>query len=250
MKASLVPLATVAFALMAVCGERPEGEGLDAEGGHTDRTPASTTYPPGKKDGEGQESGCNDRPRHDPTLDVDWVRENGRIAPYTCETFTSVRDVDIEHIVAWAEARRSGLSCADARAFVNDPLNITVAYPRLNRQKSDKDIADWQPQRNACWFAARVKAVKAKYGLTMDDPSGERSMPFCPVVRLRSGRLGGANSSLSLSKRTPRSPRPFDSWSPAHLASNPLRKRERAGSWRAGPFSLRIRSEAFPDPTA
>ena len=172
MKAFLVSLATVAFALMAVCGERPEGEGLDAEGGHTDRTPASTTYPPPprKKDGEGQESGCNDRPRHDPTLDVDWVRENGCIAPYTCRTFTSVRDVDIEHIVAWAEARRSGLSCADARAFVNDPLNITVAYPRLNRQqKSDKDIADWQPPRNACWFAARVKAVKAKYGLTMDD---------------------------------------------------------------------------------
>lgn len=111
-----------------------------------------------------------ERPRHDPQLDVDWVRENGRVAPYTCRTFESVRDVDIEHIVAWAEARRSGLSCANARAFVNDPLNITVAYPALNRrEKSDKDITEWQPPRNACWFAERVMAVKGKYGLSMDN---------------------------------------------------------------------------------
>ena len=110
-----------------------------------------------------------ERPRHDPKLDVDWVRDNGRIAPYTCRTFDGVRDVDIEHIVAWAEARRSGLPCARAAEFVNDPLNITVAYPRLNRhEKSDKDIADWQPPDNACWFAERVRAVKAKYALTMD----------------------------------------------------------------------------------
>lgn len=55
------------------------------------------------------------------------MREHGRTAPYTCRTFASVKDVDIEHIVAWAEARRSGLSCADAAAFINDPFNITVA---------------------------------------------------------------------------------------------------------------------------
>ena len=168
MKASLSPLATVAFALWPFAASG-HGGGLDAEGGHTDRSTGEYHYHR-KKDGEGQENGCNDRPRHDPTLDVAWVRENGRIAPYTCRTFASVRDVDIEHIVAWAEARRSGLSCADAGAFVNDPLSITVAYPLLNQQqKSDKDIADWQPPRNACWFAARVKAVKAKYGLSMDD---------------------------------------------------------------------------------
>ena len=52
---------------------------------------------------------------------------------------------------------------------MNDPLNVTVAYPRVNRhQKSDKDAASWLPQRNRCWFAARVVQVKRKYGLTMD----------------------------------------------------------------------------------
>ena len=68
-----------------------------------------------------------------------------------------------------AEARRSRLPRERAVEFANDPLNITVAYPRLNRhEKSDKDIADWQPPDNACWFAERVRAVKEKYALTMD----------------------------------------------------------------------------------
>ena len=61
------------------------------------------------------------------------MRRHGWIAPYTCRPVASARDVDIEHIVAWAEARRSGLSCARAREFMNDPLNITVACPRVNR---------------------------------------------------------------------------------------------------------------------
>ena len=70
------------------------------------------------------------------------MRDNGRIALYKCRTFAGVRDVDIEHTVAWAEARLSGLQCERAAEFVNDPLNITVAYPRLNRQqRSSKDIA-------------------------------------------------------------------------------------------------------------
>lgn len=114
-------------------------------------------------------SGCSERPWHDPKLKVKWVRDHGRMAPYTCRTFADVREVNIDHIVAYAEARRSGLSCARAAEFVNDPLNITVAYPKVNRQKYDKDIADWRPARNVCWFATRVKKVKEKYDLVMDD---------------------------------------------------------------------------------
>ena len=169
MKALSVLSAALAFAFWTLPANA-HGGGLDARGGHTDRSTGEYHFHGKKEDGERDDGGCAERPRHDPKLDVDWVRDHGRIAPYTCRTFASVRDVDIEHIVAWAEARRSGLSCARAAEFVNDPLNITVAYPRLNRhQKSDKDIADWRPPRNACWFAARVKAVKGKYGLSMDE---------------------------------------------------------------------------------
>ena len=112
--------------------------------------------------------GC-DRPRHTPTLDVDFARAHGNVAPYSCRVFQSVKDVDIEHIVAWAEARASGLTCDVAQTFVNDPLNVAVAYPTLNRhEKAAKDIAQWQPDHNKCWFADRVRRVKEKYGLSMD----------------------------------------------------------------------------------
>ena len=168
MKAPLALLAMFSPAL-GLARASAHGGGLDANGGHTDRR-TGEYHQHRKTEAHTEGRGCVERPQHDPRLDVAWVREHGRIAPYTCRTFASVKDVDIEHIVAWAEARRSGLSCANAAAFVNDPLNVTVAYPRLNRhQKSDKDIADWRPPRNACWFAARVQAVKAKYGLVMDE---------------------------------------------------------------------------------
>ena len=88
------------------------------------------------------------------------MHRHGWIAPNSCRPIASAKDVDIEHIVAWADVRRSGLSCDRASEFMNDPLNITVAYPRVNRhQKSDKDAARWLPAHNRCWFAARTVQV-------------------------------------------------------------------------------------------
>ena len=97
----------------------------------------------------------------------------GRIySPYTGETFASMAEVDIDHIVARSEAHESGLCAADGatrRAFASDMLNLTLAHPALNRdQKIAKDLAEWMPARNRCWYAARVVEVKRKYGLTMD----------------------------------------------------------------------------------
>ena len=110
-----------------------------------------------------------ERPRHDPKLDVGWMAVYGNFAPYSCRAVARPQDVDIEHIVAFAEARRSGLACGRAREFVNDAMNIAVAYPYLNqRVKIDKDAARWVPEHNQCWFADRVQRVKAKYGLSMD----------------------------------------------------------------------------------
>ena len=46
---------------------------------------------------------------------------------------------------------------------------MTIADPTVNRiQKSDRDGADWRPSRNTGWFAARVVAVKQKYGLSVN----------------------------------------------------------------------------------
>ena len=76
---------------------------------------------------------CSERPDYNAKLDVRHMQRHGWIAPYTCRPVASAKDVDIEHIVAWAEARRSGLSCARARQFMNDPLNVTVAHPQVSR---------------------------------------------------------------------------------------------------------------------
>ena len=40
---------------------------------------------------------------------------------------------------------------------------------RVNRyERVDRDAAEWQPAQNRCWFAARVIAVRQRYGLTID----------------------------------------------------------------------------------
>ena len=95
--------------------------------------------------------------------------------PYTGRHFRSARETDIDHVVALSEAHDSGLCAAGPtvrRRFASDPLNLTLAAPEVNRcgagAKCGFDPAEWQPAMNACWFAARVVAVKRKYRLSVD----------------------------------------------------------------------------------
>ena len=104
------------------------------------------------------------------------------ISPYTGEVFTSRSQTDIEHIVATSEAHDSGLCAATAatrRGFAQDLDNLTLASPSLNRhQKSGKDLAEWRPAENVCWFAQTVVHVKAKYSLSMDDSEASAAVPL------------------------------------------------------------------------
>ena len=93
--------------------------------------------------------------------------------PYTCTPFAILADgtaaTDIEHIVALAEAYDSGLAESQFRTFAGDIDNLTIADPTVNRsQKADRDAGEWGPPRNSGWFAARVVAVKQKYGLSVN----------------------------------------------------------------------------------
>ncbi len=112
--------------------------------------------------------------RYSPNLEQAAIASmGGRIySPYSGRTFARTTETDIEHMVARSEAHDSGLCAAsDAvkRQFANDPLNITLASPSLNRSaKNDRDAADWMPALNRCWFANRVLAVRLKYNLTID----------------------------------------------------------------------------------
>lgn len=106
------------------------------------------------------------------------VAELGKIySPYTGECFDSIRQTDIEHIVARSEAHDSGLCRADAamrKRFSSDLLNLTLASPALNQQeKRARDAAEWTPARNRCWFAHRVLQVRLRYGLSIDRREAE-----------------------------------------------------------------------------
>ena len=93
-------------------------------------------------------------------------------SPYVCETFGTLNETDIEHIVARSEAHDSGLCAASPerkRQFAGDMRNLTLSAPDLNRNvKRAQDAADWTPDENRCWFAWRVIDVRRAYGLTID----------------------------------------------------------------------------------
>ncbi len=112
--------------------------------------------------------------------------------PYTGRQFASMRETDIEHMVAVSEAHDSGLCAADPttrRRFAADQLNLTLAAPAVNRcgrgGKCAHDAAEWLPPMNRCWFAARVVAVKRKYHLSVDRGEAdalERVLSECTSV--------------------------------------------------------------------
>ena len=100
------------------------------------------------------------------------ARQGGIFGPYERREFGSIRETDIEHIVAAAEAHDSGM-CArskeERRAFARDLDNLTLASPKVNRwQKSDRDAAEWMPEYSRCWYIGRILEVKRKWGLSID----------------------------------------------------------------------------------
>ena len=96
--------------------------------------------------------------------------------------------------LAVSESKRFDLSLDDRdlcaadsntrRSFANDLLNLTLASPSVNRhQKVDKDVAEWLPALNACWYVNQVVLVKRKYNLTMDQAeaaAAQRVLDKCP----------------------------------------------------------------------
>ena len=103
--------------------------------------------------------------------------QGGIYGPYTGTWFDSIRDTDIEHIVARSEAHDSGLCAADPETrdrFASDILNLTLASPSVNRhQKVAKDPSEWLPDLNECWYVDRVVQVRQRYQLTIDQAETE-----------------------------------------------------------------------------
>ena len=113
-----------------------------------------------------------------PSVEPRIVEELGGVyGPYTGTWFGSIRETDIEHIVARSEAHDSGLCAATpaTRArFASDLLNLTLASPSVNRhQKVAKDAAEWLPDLNGCWYVDRTVQVRREYGLTIDEAEAD-----------------------------------------------------------------------------
>ncbi len=116
--------------------------------------------------------------RYSPSVEPKIVDELGGVyGPYTGTWFGSIKETDIEHIIARSEAHDSGLcaaSLATRSEFASDLLNLTLASPSVNRyQKSGKDVAEWLPDLNQCWFVARTIQVRREYGLTIDQSEAD-----------------------------------------------------------------------------
>lgn len=119
-------------------------------------------------------------------------RQGGAFSPYDGTCFTSLRQSDIEHIVAVSEAHSSGMCGRSQEAkkdFAADYLNLTLATPSLNRhQKIAYDFAEWQPPQNGCWYAWRIIEVKKKYDLSVDQAEKNTMRQFlmnCKDVKMK-----------------------------------------------------------------
>ena len=99
------------------------------------------------------------------------------VSPYDGFATTDVSQIQIDHVVALAEAWRSGAwSWTDAQrqAFANDlgvDYALTAASGVANQAKADKDPAGWLPTNTSyiCEYATSWALVKYRWSLSVDD---------------------------------------------------------------------------------
>ena len=92
--------------------------------------------------------------------------------PYTARSYTNPRDLDVDHVVALADAWVSGAyAWADELLdrFSNDLGNLNAIYSGENRSKSAKGPADYSPSAPAarCEYLVQYATVKLEYRLSI-----------------------------------------------------------------------------------
>jgi hypothetical protein len=100
---------------------------------------------------------------------------------YDNATWTNPSDLDIDHVVALAEAWDSGArswTTAQRRAFANDlgdGRSLVAVTDNVNQSKGDQDPATWLPPAASarCRFIGEWVAVKLRWRLTVN--SSEKS---------------------------------------------------------------------------
>lgn len=120
---------------------------------------------------------------------------------YDDQIFTDPADLQIDHVVALAEAWDSGASAwtpARRESFANDldgSFVLIAVSGQANQSKSDKDPADWLPPAPAaeCPFLGAWIATKVRWDLAVDPRErdalvrdiaadcGSMTMPYLPM---------------------------------------------------------------------
>lgn len=90
---------------------------------------------------------------------------------YDGKRFTSASDLDVDHVVALAEAHRSGgwAWSTDQRAsYANDQTDLWVVSAASNRSKGDQAPDTWRPPAHESWclYATRWAAIKVRWHLS------------------------------------------------------------------------------------
>ncbi|MFJ3164258.1 HNH endonuclease family protein [Streptomyces kanasensis] len=85
--------------------------------------------------------------------------------------------IDIDHMVPLAEAWDSGAHSWDRAKrvayanFLEDPVHLVAVTGRSNRQKADKDVAQWLPpyEPARCRYLTEWVHIKRTWGLSVDE---------------------------------------------------------------------------------
>lgn len=95
---------------------------------------------------------------------------------YDGETWTKASDVDVDHVVALAEAWRSGAwkwSSSRRQSYANDlgvAWTLRAVTDNVNQEKSDDDPTYWLPPLESaiCVYLTEWVAVKIRWKLSVD----------------------------------------------------------------------------------
>ncbi|MDQ4007297.1 MAG: DUF1524 domain-containing protein [Actinomycetota bacterium] len=113
---------------------------------------------------------------------------------YDGRIWRSSGDVDIDHLVALAEAWDSGARRWNRRTrqrFANDlgdRRSLVAVTDNVNQSKSDQDPAEWQPRLGKCRYLREWTAVKIRWSLKVDRAEKRalvRRANRCTNTRLR-----------------------------------------------------------------
>ena len=126
-------------------------------------------------DGDGCDTRCEVLATERRT-DLSGLAGGGWLSLYDGATTPDAGDLDIDHVVALAEAWRSGAAGWDAarrEAFANDlaaPGELVAVTAAVNRAKGDRDPASWRPPDRGAWcaFAISWATTKVRWGLSAD----------------------------------------------------------------------------------